>query len=314
MTLKPRPLPLETIQGLVPPPSPFPYFAHPEGMPFDPEAHGDHPVNTSWLADASLLVYGDATFIRQTFEQSSLPGQGFELSFLGADDDNRGFLLQNNSALIFVFRGTRLEMYPLFDLIKLVIVNQDDLLTDSRFLPAPCQAGGRVHSGFLQAFGDVCSLLDDFVGCRRPAQRIWLTGHSLGGALATLTAAHLGAENVHGLYTFGCPRVGDAAFAGVLTTSSYVRFVHRDDWVPTVPPTFLGYVHGGTLHGVTSPPRSFLSDLINGTKDLAAALRTMAASLDLDTKLLPFNISGLADHAPIYYATLLWNALVPAEG
>ena len=24
---------------------------------------------------------------------------------------------------------------------------------------------------------------------------------------------------------------------------------------------------------------------------------------------LPFKVSGLADHMPIYYATLLWNAL-----
>ena len=148
------------------------------------------------------------------------------------------------------------------------------------------------------------------VANRRPTQRIWLTGHSLGGALATLAAAHLGPETIQGLYTFGCPRVGDAPFASVLPAQSYVRFVHRDDWVPTVPPGILGYVHAGALHSLIGTPRNFLDDLTTGAKEMAAALRAMAANSCLNTGTLPFRISGLADHAPVYYATLLWNALV----
>ena len=310
MRMQPRPMPVETFEGLVPPPSSFPYFALPEGMRFNAEAAGDHPVNASWLADASLLVYGDASFIREAFQQSSLPEQGFDLSFLGHDDDNRGMLLQSDSAMVFVFRGTRLETHTVLDAAEVVILNQDDLWTDSQFLPAACQAGGKVHSGFLKAFSEVAPLLDELVEKRTPGQRVWLTGHSLGGAHATLAAAHLGPEAIQGLYTFGCPRVGDAAFASVLPTRSHVRFVHRDDWVPTVPPGLLGYVHGGTLHQVTSPPRNFLNDLTTGAQELAATLRAMAANSNLNTGSLPFKISGLADHAPVYYATLLWNALV----
>ncbi|MGC8639414.1 MAG: lipase family protein [Isosphaeraceae bacterium] len=310
MTRQLRPMPLETLQGLVPPPSSFPYFAHPEGIRFDPAAAGDHPANASWLADASLLVYGDATFIRDVFQQSPLPEQGYDLSLLAGDNGNRGMLLQSDSAMVFVFRGTRLETHTVLDAAEVVILNQDDLWTDSQFLPAACRAGGKVHAGFLKAFSEVAPLLDELAAKRLPRQRVWLTGHSLGGSLATLAAAHLGPDAIQGLYTFGCPRVGDAAFASVLPTRSYVRFVHRDDWVPTVPTGLLGYVHGGTLRQVPSPPRNFFSDFTTGAKELAATLRAMAANSNLNTGSLPFKISGLADHAPVYYATLLWNALV----
>ena len=55
---------------------------------------------------------------------------------------------------------------------------------------------------------------------------------------------------MQGLYTYGCPRVGDAKFTSVLPETSHFRFVHRDDWVVNQPPEFLGYVHAGTLRQV----------------------------------------------------------------
>ena len=78
-----------------------------------------------------------------------------------------------------------------------------------------------------------------------------------------------------------------------------------------MPPDFLGYVHAGTVRGVTgSPPRSLLDDLTTGFKEFAAALQAMAAQSSFKADSLPFKVSGLADHMPVYYATLLWNALV----
>jgi hypothetical protein len=59
-----------------------------------------------------------------------------------------------------------------------------------------------------------------------------------------------------------------------------------------------------------SPPRNFLGDLTTGARELAAALSAMASESSLKSGALPFKISGLADHMPVYYATLLWNALV----
>ncbi len=310
--LQSRPLPPETVTGLRPPQAGFPYFAHADRLRFQPDATEHSVINSWWLADASFLVYGDAAFIEDAIAISPLPTLGFDKpDWLGTRDDNRGMILANDEALVIVFRGTRLQAHTILDVAELVLINQQDLWTDTNLLPAVFTAGGRVHAGFLSAFKDVSDRLDALVRTKAPRQRLWLTGHSLGGALATLAAAHLGSSVVQGLSTYGCPRVGDTAFTSVLPRRSYDRFVHRDDWVATVPPEILGYAHAGTLRVVPgSPPRSFWRDLVTGAESLTAAVKAMAADLRLDVGQLPFSVAGLADHAPVYYATLLWNALL----
>jgi hypothetical protein len=311
MSIEPRPLPSETVEGLRPPLPGFPFFAHADRWEFQPSAESYSAVNSWWLADASFLVYGSADFIEAAVRSSPLPAQGFRLGWLGTPVDNRGMILANDSALVVVFRGTRLQTHTLLDVAEVVLLNQDDLWIDSQFLPRVCRAGGRVHHGFLTAYAEVRERLDAMVRAKRRGQKIWLTGHSLGGALATMAAAHLDPALIQGIYTYGCPRVGDGAFARVLPQRSHYRFVHRDDWVPTVPPELLGYVHGGTFRAVTgNAPRRFGDDLASGTKTLVSALKSMASQLRLDVGKLPFKIGGLADHAPIYYATYLWNSVL----
>jgi hypothetical protein len=85
--------------------------------------------------------------------------------------------------------------------------------------------------------------------------RIALAGHSLGGALAALTAYQIekdSAGSVQGVFTFGMPRPGSADFAAAyderLGEHTY-RLVHGEDLVPTVAPSFLGFRHlGRFLH------------------------------------------------------------------
>jgi V8-like Glu-specific endopeptidase len=106
---------------------------------------------------------------------------------------------------------------------------------------------GNVHRGFYLAFADIQPLLErrleDFTD--RP---IVLTGHSLGGALATIAGAEWqGARTIGGIHTFGQPAVGNKAFRDFLNGhygDSFFRFVNDDDIVPRVPP---GYVHVGRL-------------------------------------------------------------------
>jgi hypothetical protein len=211
------------------------------------------------------------------------------------------------------------QVHSLLDKAEIVLYNQSDLRTDGHFFFQAAKAGGRVHSGFADAFAQISECLDAILALRTPNQKLWLTGHSLGGALATLAAAHIGSEAIHGLYTFGSPRVGDSAFTAVLPKRGHHRFVHRDDWVPQIPPEFLGFVHRGKLQSVAgSQPRNVRADLLTGWQAFSAAVANASRDLQFRVGELPFQIAGLADHAPVYYATLLWNALInphpPAGG
>ncbi|MFB1488237.1 MULTISPECIES: hypothetical protein [unclassified Thiocapsa] len=79
-------------------------------------------------------------------------------------------------------------------------------------------------------------------------KRLWLTGHSLGGALATITAAEwVDQHPVTGIYTFGQPKAVGARPARLLRQryqERFHRFVNDDDIVPGAPP---GYRHVGRL-------------------------------------------------------------------
>jgi len=72
------------------------------------------------------------------------------------------------------------------------------------------------------------------------AQSLWLTGYSLGAALATLRMSSLGeeAKPVNGLYTFWQPRVGGKTVARIFDLdlkSRMFRFVNNNDVVTRVP-------------------------------------------------------------------------------
>lgn len=97
---------------------------------------------------------------------------------------------------------------------------------------------GIAHRGFWDATGlfwpEVHAHVRSAIAAGR---RVWLSGHSLGGAMATIAAARLLAENeqaIDGLCTFGQPPVGGGRFRRncdrVLGTR-YMRIVNHTDSV-----------------------------------------------------------------------------------
>jgi triacylglycerol lipase len=150
-----------------------------------------------------------------------------------------------------------------------------DWLADFDFVAVPygsVTAAGNVHMGFQLVYHAVHASVAELVqqavagGC----QNIWVTGHSLGGALALLCApdlvSNVAKAIVPSLYTFAGPRVaqdpvinsGFRRFFDTLVPLCY-RVANRWDKVPDLPPAIAFYEHVG--HGV-SVDGGFTLDLV----------------------------------------------------
>jgi hypothetical protein len=114
--------------------------------------------------------------------------------------------------------------------------------------------GCKVHEGFLEAWNSVREPIVAEVKrllVEQPKAQVFVTGHSLGAALAALCAAELGASShslgfpIEGVYTYGQPRVGNQAFADFYDTGTHVswRVTHWRDPVPHLPTQSLGFHH-----------------------------------------------------------------------
>ncbi|MGA1529186.1 MAG: alpha/beta fold hydrolase [Kiritimatiellia bacterium] len=98
---------------------------------------------------------------------------------------------------------------------------------------------GRVHGGFARALERV---VYEMLACiaktsAARAKPVWLTGHSLGGALAVLMASkcHMAGLPLGGLYTFGAPQTGDRSFVRAFNRAfadQSWRLVNEGDFVP----------------------------------------------------------------------------------
>ena len=105
---------------------------------------------------------------------------------------------------------------------------------------------GFLHSGFYVIFKRIWPLLWPTL---RLAKRPWIfAGHSLGGALALIAHAVVGADKI---FTFGTPRIGNSAFAD-LASSQVFRIVNQQDLVPHLPSknkklAEKEFVHGGSF-------------------------------------------------------------------
>lgn len=84
-----------------------------------------------------------------------------------------------------------------------------------------------------------------FVDRNLGTKKLYITGHSLGGAMATIAASRL-KDKATCLYTYGSPRVGSRTFVKSFDVPHY-RHVNNNDVVVKVPFAFLGYRHHGTL-------------------------------------------------------------------
>lgn len=201
---------------------------------FDPRTTSYRPDNALLLAKASFLAYHSPEKIQPEVAKWGLS----QFAFFDRKH-TQVFLAGNQDMIVVAFRGTEPHMLQ-------------DWMTDIR-LRKKRGPYGKVHRGFLGAFRAVWPEVSHTLRkWQTQAQSLWFTGHSLGAALATLGVATLGeeAKPVHGLYTFGQPRVGGKTFARNFNLdfqSRTFRFVNNNDVVTRVPTRRMGYRHIGQV-------------------------------------------------------------------
>ena len=291
------------------------YFENADAHPFDGGSKEFRMVNAWWLCEIATLAYSDfAEFGRVLGAKAGLNSTA---DF--SQGSTQCFAVNAEGFTVVAFRGTETSprKRPREDFGEVFA----DLLTDFDALPVQSDLGGRVHHGFKRAVDSVWGGgLGEFLSGLGPSVTVWLTGHSLGAALATLAAAKC--ERLDGLYTFGSPRAGDGAFARALDRRlsqsgiEHHRFVNNRDVVTTLPPPGI-YEHGGALKHIGADGR------IGGGPSLASRVGNFlrgALTLPFDAtgRLKPHLVNlipgALEDHVPTLYATHVWNAHAGGAG
>ena len=181
------------------------------------------------LARLSKLAYEKNTVVKSKLRRDHGLTQYSEIRGKSTFTDTHGFITGDQNKIIVVFRGSKS--------IKNFIT--DILAYPKKINPNSCNAQIRNykgHGGFVTALNTVyekvmVTLTND---PRFEKKQLYITGHSLGGALAALLAFRLEANGIAKpkLYSFGCPPVGDRAYYGytknTYSAPSYTIYIRYD--------------------------------------------------------------------------------------
>ena len=321
------------LQNLFYPPREYTYFKRAAEIPF---VTGSPIAKAAWAADASMLAYArfgqtrmkdsdlDENFRRGGLQYTKIGGSPADWNAPGT----QAVFASCDGFAILAFRGTeRDDPADLPSDADLLLVHEKD------YRPAPDDAEPAlghlamithlfalpvlVHRGSQLALDQVWTSVHEAVRSYRahhPNSEICFTGHSLGGALAALAYSRFADANIS-LFTFGCPRVGDAKFRDRLLSNpgrGISRYVNFNDAVAHVPTDGLLYCqtpsacYRFTSEGDLQPDDgSFKGDV----ESLKAAFLGLPASIktgDLDTIMAP---PSLVDHSPARYCFRLWDCV-----
>lgn len=312
----------------------YQYFQRAGENPF---AQGDTIVKGAWAADAAMLSYaryGNLRMEDSALERNLALGELTLKAEIGPDPHNwnapgtQAFFAAGNDFAILAFRGTEIDdpadAHADLDTFLAHEPNYKGarvsplgyLATIEDLFSEPCF----VHHGFQSALNQVWDqVYPQLSGYRlqNPDAEICLAGHSLGAALALLTYARFADRNMSA-YTIGCPRVGDAAFAGRVAANpgkGHFRFVNCDDLVTHVPLESALYRHAPQIcyrfddtgrldsanDGALTGDVAVLGETIAG---LPADFRTNVAELD-QLSAPP----GVVDHSAARYCMRLWDCV-----
>jgi hypothetical protein len=187
-------------------------------LSFHPHAASFNRANALYLAHASDVAYQRRPAVA-AMKRLNLEAFAFRHKITRT----RGFLGVCDTHAVLAFRGSDPVTLPnwITDVVVRLVEREE--------------YDGRVHHGFSSVLKRTWHMIEPILE-KTGDKPLFLTGHSMGGALAVLTACRLAkvGRRPVATYTFGSPRVGDRAFCTGYKLPTY-RVVNRLDLVPELP-------------------------------------------------------------------------------
>ncbi|RPJ08294.1 MAG: lipase family protein [Spirochaetaceae bacterium] len=208
-----------------------------------------------WELSGDYKLLGEITYPWNSGKGLYRKYFGFDFSFLdtASKKKNRdfkipiGFFAKQGDRLYLIFRGTK----TIKEWANNLSFNMKEYLLPNH---------GKVHDGFIQTYKSVRETIMDFLLKNGKKKKLFIAGHSLGGALVTLASPEIEMNmksKINAIYTFGCPRVGDDAFVKAYNQSfgkRSFRVANTSDIVTTLPlPLPFGILAGGYFSHVDTP-------------------------------------------------------------
>lgn len=140
-----------------------------------------------------------------------------------------GFIIESEDSIVIAFRGSQ---------------SNPDWVADAAILQTYfpyTRIKIKTHAGFTSIYNTCRDSIINTLNTLDPSKKLFITGHSLGGALAILNALDAAANTSFknpAMYNFGSPRVGNPKFVytyNEIIQSSF-RIVNVNDIVPLLPP------------------------------------------------------------------------------
>jgi len=218
------------------------YFKDQDNLLSPPITRAAYSDRMAWiLASMADLAYDQFEEMGKAHKLFilKLKSGGFELlkTFHSRETDTQAFLAKSMEGYaVLAFRGTE-------------ITKRHDLLIDAKAMKVSVLEG-RIHSGFRIAYDSVAKEIEASV-LKLKDIPLYITGHSLGAALATVATQQLEhhlriREMIAACYTFGSPRVGDHHYDMEFKSPIY-RVVNTTDIVTIIPLLAMGYIHIGDI-------------------------------------------------------------------
>lgn len=280
---------------VIPPPKDYQYFQEAIQYPFNSDVIEHSVVNAWWLAEFATLAYESRAKVDD--EVNKLGSSRFVWLNEDIQTHTDGFFVEFETFVVVAFRGTELPKISQLSESTRISSFLGDLATDANVINDAEIKGVKVHKGINNALNQVWCKLYKLL--ESTCKQVWFTGHSLGGALAIMSAFKWG-NNIRlgGVYTIGGPAIGSYLFKQKYDqelSSKTFRYIYGSDFVTDI-----------------EELAEYIS-MITNFEHVGQAKYLSRVDIEFPENLVPNFLMKLIDHGPIFYLNALWNQMIEQQ-